>query len=48
MKPDYLCELANLADPDKLWELGPFEALTLSKEKRVQLQTRMVTSFHHN
>lgn len=37
MTPEYLEELADMADPDKLWRLGAFEQLDLPPEKRRQL-----------
>lgn len=37
MTPEYLEQLADLADPDKLWRLGAFEQLDLPPEKRRQL-----------
>lgn len=39
MTPEYLEQLADLADPDKLWQLGAFEQLDLPPEKRRQLDT---------
>lgn len=39
MTPDYLEQLADLADPDKLWRLGAFDQLELPPEKRRQLDT---------
>lgn len=37
MTPEYLEELADLADPDKLWQLGAFEQLDLPTDRRRQL-----------
>lgn len=37
MTPDYLKELADIADPDKLWSIGVWEQLELPPEKRRQL-----------
>ena len=37
MTPEYLLELADLADPDKLWRLPLFDQLELPPEKRRQL-----------
>lgn len=31
MTPEYLEHLANLVDPDKLWQRTPFEELTLEQ-----------------
>lgn len=39
MTPEYLEQLADLADPDKLWQLGAFEQINLPTEKRHQLDT---------
>lgn len=39
MTPEYLEQLADLADPDNLWQLGAFEQLDLPPEKRSQLDT---------
>ena len=35
--PDYIDELADLADPDKLWRLPGLEQIDLPPEKRRQL-----------
>jgi len=37
MTPEYLHELADLADPDRLWRLPAQEQLDLPREKRRQL-----------
>jgi hypothetical protein len=37
MTPQYLNELADLADPDELWRLGCFEQMSLPPDKRKQL-----------
>ena len=37
LTPEYLRELADLADPEQLWRLSPFAWLELPKEKRCQL-----------
>lgn len=39
MSPEYLKELADIADPEKLWMLSGIEQLDLPKEKRAQLDT---------
>lgn len=39
MTPEYLLELANLADPDKLWSLPGLEQMNLPEDKRKQLDT---------
>ncbi len=39
MTPEYLEELADLADPDKLWRLAGMDQLDLPVEKRRQLDT---------
>lgn len=37
MTPEYLCELADIADPDQLWRLDPFKQNDLEPAKRKQL-----------
>lgn len=37
MSPEYLEELANVADPDKLWQLSGLDQMNLPEEKRRQL-----------
>lgn len=37
MTPDYLRQLADIADPDKLWQLFIFDQMDLPPEKRLQL-----------
>jgi hypothetical protein len=37
MTPQYLNELADVADPDELWRLDPFKQLDLPADKRKQL-----------
>jgi hypothetical protein len=37
MTPEYIEELAELADPEQLWRLGVLEHMDLTKEKRLQL-----------
>lgn len=39
MTPEYLNELANLADPDELWRLPGMDRLNLPTEKWRQLDT---------
>jgi hypothetical protein len=39
VKPEYLEELADIADPDQLWRLPPFTQMELPPEKRKQLDT---------
>lgn len=39
MTPEYLRELADLADPDQLWRLKGLDQLALPPEKRHQLDT---------
>ena len=46
MTPAYLNELADLADPDKLWRLGAFEQLALPPEKRKQLDAGVALRRH--
>ena len=37
MTPEYIEELAELADPEQLWRLSGLEHMDLPKEKRLQL-----------
>jgi hypothetical protein len=46
MTPDYLRELADLADPDKLWMLGALEWLDLPPAKRRQLDAGIALRRH--
>lgn len=46
MTPEYLRELANIADPDKLWRLNPFDQRDLPKEKRDQVNTGVALRRH--
>lgn len=39
MKPEYLDQLADLADPDKLWQLAGVDQLALPEDKKRQLDT---------
>lgn len=39
MTPDYINDLADAADPEKLWRLPIFEQLDLPADKRRQLDT---------
>ena len=39
MTPEYIEELANIADPDQLWRLPAMEQLHLPPAKRKQLDT---------
>lgn len=39
MTPEYLNQLADLADPDELWRLPVLEQRALPAEKRQQLDT---------
>lgn len=39
MTPEYLEQLADIADPDKLWSLPGMKQLELPVEKRKQLDT---------
>lgn len=44
--PDYVEELANLADPDQLWRLSGIEQLNLPKDKVIQLRTGVFLRRH--
>ena len=46
MTPEYLRELADLADPDKLWTLGAFECMYLPPERRRQLDAGIALRRH--
>lgn len=46
MSPEYLEQLAEIADPDKLWRLNPIVQLDLSTEKRHQLDTAVALRRH--
>lgn len=46
MTPEYLRELADLADPDKLWTLGALEQFDLPPEKRRQLDAGIALRRH--
>lgn len=46
LTPDYLYELADIADPDQLWRLNPFAQIELPKEKRQQLDAGVALRRH--
>ena len=46
MTPEYLEELADLADPEQLWKLPVFDQLDLSQEKRHQLDAGVALRRH--
>ena len=46
MKPDYIDELADRADPEQLWRLPGMLQLELSPEKRRQLDTGVALRRH--
>lgn len=46
MTPEYLRELADLVDPDKLWKLPMFDQLDLPPEKRRQLDAGVALRRH--
>lgn len=46
MTPEYLEQLADLADPDQLWRLSPFVQMELPPEKRAQLDTGVALRRH--
>jgi hypothetical protein len=46
MTPEYLERLADLADPDGLWRLSPFEQMKLPASKRYQLDTGVALRRH--
>lgn len=46
MTPEYLLELADIADPDQLWRLPGAVILALPKEKRAQLDMGVALRRH--
>ena len=46
LTPEYLYELADIADPDQLWRLNPFAQIELPKEKRQQLDAGVALRRH--
>lgn len=46
MKPEYLEELAELADPEQLWRLSGLDQMNLSPEKKRQLDTGVALRRH--
>lgn len=46
MTPEYLCELADIADPDQLWRLSAIEQMELPPVKRRQLDTGVALRRH--
>ena len=46
MTPEYLMELADAADPERLWTLCPFAQQELSPEKRRQLDAGVALRRH--
>lgn len=46
MTPEYLNELADLADPDQLWRLAVLKQLELPPEKRRQLDMGVALRRH--
>lgn len=46
MTPEYVNELANLADPDEMWRLPAAEQHGLSPEKRRQLDAGVALRRH--
>lgn len=46
MTPEYLRQLANLADPEKLWSLPGLQQMELPPEKRRQLDTGVALRRH--
>lgn len=46
MTPEYLNELADLADPDQLWRLAGLDQLALPLDKRRQLDTGVALRRH--
>lgn len=46
MTPEYLRELADIADPDQLWRLNPLDQIELPQEKRQQLDAGVALRRH--
>lgn len=46
MTPEYLMELADAADPERLWTLCPFAQMELPPEKRRQLDAGVALRRH--
>lgn len=46
MSPEYLRELADLADPGQLWRLNPFEQIKLPEDQRRQLDSGVALRRH--
>lgn len=46
MTPDYLRQLADLADPDELWRSGPFDRDGMTPQQRQQLDTGIALRRH--
>ena len=46
MTPEYLRELADLADPEQLWRLSCFDQMDLPPEKRRQLDAGVALRRH--
>lgn len=46
MSPEYLNQLAELADPEQLWRLAWNDQLCLSTEQRAQLDTGIALRRH--
>jgi len=46
MTPEYLAELADIADPDQLWRLCGIDQMDLSPEKKKQLHAGVALRRH--
>lgn len=46
MSPEYIKQLADWADPDKLWRLSPFKQRDLPPEQRKQLDAGVALRRH--
>lgn len=46
VKPEYIEELANIADPEMLWRIPPFEQLELPDDKRKQIDAGVALRRH--
>lgn len=46
LTPEYLYELADIADPGQLWRLSPFDQIKIPTEKRQQLDAGVALRRH--
>lgn len=46
MTPEYIEELADIADPQQLWRMSPFDQMALEPEQRAQLDSGVALRRH--